>query len=38
MDISSSDDEEDMPMTVALNRVETLRNFEIVAAGLGVWL
>jgi hypothetical protein len=37
MDISSSDDEEDMPMTVALNRVETLRNFEIVAAGLGMF-
>jgi hypothetical protein len=37
MDISSSDDEEDMSMTVALNRVETLRNFEIVAAGLGMF-
>jgi hypothetical protein len=37
MDISSSNDEEDMSMNVALNRVETLRNFEAVVAGFGMF-
>jgi hypothetical protein len=36
MNVSSSD-EEDMSMTVALDRVETLRNFETVAAGFGMF-
>jgi hypothetical protein len=37
MDTSSSDDEEDVSMNVALNRVETLRNFESVVAGFGMF-
>jgi hypothetical protein len=37
MDISSSDDEEDMSMNVTLNRVETLRNFEAVVARFGMF-
>ena len=37
MDISSSDEEEDMPMNIALNRVGILRNFEVVAAGVGMF-
>jgi hypothetical protein len=37
MDTSSSDDEEDMSMNVALNRVGTLRNFEAVVAGFGMF-
>jgi hypothetical protein len=37
MDICSSDDEDDMSMTVDLNRVETLRNFEaVVVVGIGM--
>ena len=37
MDVCSSDDDDDMSMTVALNRVETLRNFEAVVAGIGMF-
>jgi hypothetical protein len=38
MDNSSSDDDEvDMSMVVALDRVKTLRNFEPVIFGLGMF-
>jgi hypothetical protein len=37
MDICSSDDEDDMSMTIDLNRVETLRNFEAVVVGIGMF-